>query len=138
MVVRIEARYSCITSSHAPSRLSMTHGTYVLDVQPPPVDTHSAARHFAARSHLWASIQPHPLSDRKWYPEPMGGTHTIVMGDRGRLVIPSDVRRRAELSEGKSLILLELDDGIVILTREQLKARVRSSLRGESQPPPHA
>lgn len=54
------------------------------------------------------------------------------MGDRGRLVIPADVRRRAALSEGKALILLELDEGIVILTREQLKARVRSSLSGES------
>lgn len=62
----------------------------------------------------------------------MSGTHTIVMGDRGRLVIPADVRRRAALSEGKALILLELDEGIVILTREQLKARVRSSLSGES------
>lgn len=53
-----------------------------------------------------------------------------MVGDRGRLVIPADVRERAGLAEGTPLILLETDGGLVLLTREQLKARVRADLAG--------
>lgn len=52
------------------------------------------------------------------------------MGDRGRLVVPAEIRERAGLAEGSVLILLEAPDGLVLLTREQLKARVRSELAG--------
>lgn len=60
----------------------------------------------------------------------MSGTHTVVMGDRGRIVVPSEVRERAGLTEGTTLVLLETPDGIVILTREQLRDRVRHELEG--------
>ena len=60
----------------------------------------------------------------------MDGTHAITMGDRGRLVVPAGVRERAGLSEGTPLILLETPMGIVLLTREQLRARARSELAG--------
>jgi AbrB family looped-hinge helix DNA binding protein len=52
------------------------------------------------------------------------------MGDRGRIVVPADVRGRAGLREGTPLILLESPHGLVLLTREQLRARVRSELDG--------
>jgi AbrB family looped-hinge helix DNA binding protein len=52
------------------------------------------------------------------------------MGDRGRLVVPAEVRDRAGLTEGAVLIMLETPDGLVLLTREQLKARVRADLAG--------
>jgi AbrB family looped-hinge helix DNA binding protein len=52
------------------------------------------------------------------------------MGDRGRLVVPAEVRERAGLAEGTSLILLETPGGIVLLTREQLRSRVRDELAG--------
>ena len=61
----------------------------------------------------------------------MSGTFTITMGDRGRLVIPAEVRERAGLDEGTALLLLETNDGVVLLTREQLKRRVRSDLAGD-------
>lgn len=60
----------------------------------------------------------------------MDGTYTVVVGDRGRLVVPADVRERAGLAEGTVLVLLEAPDGLVLLTREQLLARVRAELRG--------
>ena len=60
----------------------------------------------------------------------MSGTHTVTMGDRGRLVVPAEVRERAGLAEGTSLILLETPGGIVLLTREQLRSRVRDELAG--------
>lgn len=58
----------------------------------------------------------------------MSGTHTLVVGDRGRVVLPSAVRARAGLAPGTPLILLETPDGLVLLTREQLRARVRADL----------
>jgi AbrB family looped-hinge helix DNA binding protein len=52
------------------------------------------------------------------------------MGDRGRLVIPSDLRDRAGLAEGTKLVLLESPGGLVLLTRSQLRELVRADLAG--------
>ncbi|MGD9702405.1 MAG: AbrB/MazE/SpoVT family DNA-binding domain-containing protein [Acidimicrobiia bacterium] len=60
----------------------------------------------------------------------MSGTHTVVVGDRGRIVVPAEVRARAGLSEGTSLVLLDTPGGLVLLTRPQLRARVREELEG--------
>ena len=54
----------------------------------------------------------------------------MVMGDRGRLVIPADLRERAGLTEGTALILLETPTGLVLLTRPQLQELVRADLAG--------
>ena len=60
----------------------------------------------------------------------MSGTYTVVVGDRGRIVVPAEVRERAGFAEGTPLILLETPGGLVLLTREQLRARVRLELEG--------
>lgn len=60
----------------------------------------------------------------------MSGSHATVMGDRGRLVVPSELRARAGLSPGTPVTLIESPDGIVLLTREQLKRMVRRDLAG--------
>lgn len=60
----------------------------------------------------------------------MSGTHNVVMGDRGRLVVPAGVRRRAGLSEGTPLVMVETPDGIVVMTRAQLRRRVDAELGG--------
>lgn len=60
----------------------------------------------------------------------MGGTYTVVVGDRGRLVVPAEVRERAGLVEGTTLVLLETPSGIVMMTRGQLRDRVRNELAG--------
>ena len=62
----------------------------------------------------------------------MSGTRTIIVGDRGRLVLPADIRERGGIAEGTELIVLETPDGLALLTREQLKRRVRSELTGPS------
>jgi len=62
----------------------------------------------------------------------MSGTHSVVVGDRGRLVIPAEVRDRAQLAEGTTLILIDTDEGILLLTRAQLRARVADSLPNTS------
>jgi AbrB family looped-hinge helix DNA binding protein len=52
------------------------------------------------------------------------------MGDRGRLVVPAELRQHAGLTEGTPITLIETADGIVLLTREQLKRMVRRDLTG--------
>lgn len=60
----------------------------------------------------------------------MGGTYTVIVGDRGRLVVPAEVRERAGLVEGTTMVLLETPAGIVLMTRSQLRDRVRDELSG--------
>lgn len=60
----------------------------------------------------------------------MGGTYNVVVGDRGRVVVPADVRARFGLDAGTTLILLTSPDGLVLLTRDQLRERVRRELDG--------
>jgi AbrB family looped-hinge helix DNA binding protein len=60
----------------------------------------------------------------------MDGTYQVVMGDRGRLVIPAELRERAGLAEGTVLVLLETPTGLVLLTRSQLQELVRADLAG--------
>lgn len=62
----------------------------------------------------------------------MSGTYPVVMGDRGRLVVPAELRERMDLRAGSHLVLLETPHGVVLATREQVKALVRSKLRGPS------
>lgn len=52
------------------------------------------------------------------------------MGDRGRVVIPSDVRERLGLVRDTPLVLLETPDGLVLMTRDQLRKRVQGELAG--------
>ena len=52
------------------------------------------------------------------------------MGDRGRLVIPAELRERAGLAAGSPVILFETSRGIVLLRREQLRDLVRADLKG--------
>jgi AbrB family looped-hinge helix DNA binding protein len=60
----------------------------------------------------------------------MSGTYTVVVGDRGRIVVPADVRERAGLTAGTTLVLLETPAGLVLMTRAQLRERVQDELAG--------
>ncbi|MFZ1411558.1 MAG: AbrB/MazE/SpoVT family DNA-binding domain-containing protein [Micropruina sp.] len=60
----------------------------------------------------------------------MSGTHALVMGDRGRLVIPADVRASAHLEPGTRLILIDSESGMLLLTVDQARARLKEQLAG--------
>ena len=60
----------------------------------------------------------------------MSGTYPVVMGDRGRLVIPAELRERLHLDAGSPLILLDTPGGLILATREQLMKLVREDLQG--------
>ncbi len=52
------------------------------------------------------------------------------MGDRGRLVVPAELRERLDLKPGTPLVLLETPQGLVLATRAQVKDLVREGLAG--------
>lgn len=52
------------------------------------------------------------------------------MGDRGRLVIPAELRDRLELEAGTALVLVATERGVLLATREQLKDLVRAEFVG--------
>lgn len=62
----------------------------------------------------------------------MSGTYAVTMGDRGRLVVPVELRERLHLEPGTPLLLVDTDDGVVLATREQAKRLVRAQLSGPS------
>lgn len=62
----------------------------------------------------------------------VSGTFTVMVGDRGRLVLPADVRERYGIGEGTQLVLVDSPEGLALLTRDQLKRRVRADLAGPS------
>lgn len=51
----------------------------------------------------------------------MMGTHAVTMGDRGRLVVPSDVRQRAGFEPGDVLVLIESPNGVTLISRDRLR-----------------
>lgn len=53
-----------------------------------------------------------------------------MMGDRGRIVVPAEVRENANLTLRTPLVLVDCPDGLILLTREQLLTRVREDLAG--------
>ena len=55
---------------------------------------------------------------------------TILVGDRGSIVIPAAVRDRAGLAAGTVLCLFETPGGLVLLKRHQLRDRVLAELGG--------
>ncbi len=64
------------------------------------------------------------------YGEGVSGTFAVTMGDRGRLLVPAELRSRLGLDPGTPLVLVETADGIVVATREQAKRLVRAQLQG--------
>ncbi len=46
------------------------------------------------------------------------------------MVIPAGVRERVGLDEGTPLVLYESDSGLVLMTRDQLRARLANELVG--------
>ncbi|HMQ65285.1 MAG TPA: AbrB/MazE/SpoVT family DNA-binding domain-containing protein [Arachnia sp.] len=62
----------------------------------------------------------------------MSTTFHAPLGDRGRLVVPAELRTRQGWRQGDPLLFVEAPDGVVLMTREQAKALVRKQLAGSS------
>jgi len=53
-----------------------------------------------------------------------------MMGGRGRLVVPAEVRGRAGLDAGTPLLLSVTPGGLVLMTRAQARAMLQQQLLG--------
>lgn len=60
----------------------------------------------------------------------MSGTYSVVVGNKGRIVVPAELRERAGLAEGSTLTLVDTGSGVLMLTRDELKELVRKDLTG--------
>ena len=54
------------------------------------------------------------------------------MGDRGRLVVPRELRDRQDWAQGTELLVIEAPDGVVLVSREKALALLRRQLAGAS------
>ena len=53
----------------------------------------------------------------------------LTLGDRGRIVIPQKVREAEGLHPGDKLILFRDETGMTLMTRDQLKEKVRANIK---------
>lgn len=60
----------------------------------------------------------------------MSGTHVMTVGDRGRVVLPVELRQHREWPEGTVLLALETEQGVILTTRPELEKLVRAQLAG--------
>ena len=58
----------------------------------------------------------------------MSGTYSVVMGDRGRLVVPAELRERMRVASGSPLLFIDTPRGVLLVTRDQARELVRESL----------
>ena len=60
----------------------------------------------------------------------MSDTYAVEVGPKGRIVIPAVLRRQLGIEEGSQLVAMADGRGVVLLPREEVKARLRGMLAG--------
>lgn len=61
----------------------------------------------------------------------MSGTQTVIVGNKGRIVVPSGIRRRRNWEEGTVLVAVETERGVILTERSRLEELVRQQLGGQ-------
>lgn len=56
--------------------------------------------------------------------------HAITVGDRGRFVLPVEIRERHGWTPGTSLVAIDTDAGLVVMSVEEGLAWMRRRLEG--------
>ncbi|PZQ89795.1 MAG: cell division protein MraZ [Leifsonia xyli] len=62
----------------------------------------------------------------------MGGTEQVVVGNKGRLVIPATIRARHAWNEGTTLLTIDTEDGVILMERTRALRLVREQLAGSN------
>lgn len=60
----------------------------------------------------------------------MSVTSTVLVGPKGRLVIPAEIRRELGITEGSELVALVEGEAVVLVPRSAIKSRLRSMFAG--------
>ena len=61
----------------------------------------------------------------------MNTTQTLTVGDRGRIVLPADMRAELQIEQGDPLHFVRLETGYLMLSQEQALAFLRQRHHGE-------
>ncbi|AYG03608.1 AbrB/MazE/SpoVT family DNA-binding domain-containing protein [Gryllotalpicola protaetiae] len=60
----------------------------------------------------------------------MGGSYFMTVGNKGRVVLPADLRARFGWEEGVTLIAVETDNGVNVMERSEALKLIRAELAG--------
>jgi AbrB family looped-hinge helix DNA binding protein len=61
----------------------------------------------------------------------MSDTSSVVLGDKGRIVVPAAVRARRNWQQGTTLLLIETPEGMLLTERATALKLIREKLRGQ-------
>ncbi len=56
--------------------------------------------------------------------------HSVALGERGRFVIPAEVRQRHGWDKGTPLVSIDTDQGFLVMSAEHALQLIRSSFQG--------
>jgi AbrB family looped-hinge helix DNA binding protein len=56
----------------------------------------------------------------------MSDTSLVIVGPKGRVVIPVEIRRRLGVEEGSELVAVVEGDGVLLLPRRAVRERLRA------------
>jgi AbrB family looped-hinge helix DNA binding protein len=62
----------------------------------------------------------------------MSGTYSLKVGNKGRVVLPAELRQSRGWSDGTALIVIEGNGRVELTTRDALERRVRAQLAGSN------
>ena len=60
----------------------------------------------------------------------MSDTGTVIVGPKGRVVIPAAIRRQLGIGEGSELVAMVEEGAVVMMPRAVAKARLRAMFSG--------
>lgn len=66
----------------------------------------------------------------RWYSDLMSGKYSMVVGNKGRVVLPAGLREERGWEEGTVLVVVRTERGVLIESQEALLATIQSGLAG--------
>ncbi len=83
-----------------------------------------------ATSRVTAATESMVAADHAWYASQMSGTTLVTVGDKGRIVVPSEIRAHRNWVAGTALVLVETEDGLLLTERATALRRIREHVAG--------
>lgn len=73
-----------------------------------------------------------PTQKFRWYTSQVSDTttHAITVGDRGRFVLPLEVRDRHGWEQGTPLVAVDTDEGLLVMSVEESLRWLRQRISG--------
>ncbi len=62
----------------------------------------------------------------------MSGTHSFTIGNRGRVVLPIELRQSRGWSDGTVMFAVETAQGVQLMSRDELRDQLAEEMRGPS------